>query len=206
MVDPTLCTVISFIFISHAMLWMQTVDYKARQKMIGNYRIILGRFHGYTISVACVLILCQLFYADKGTFIHRINGDLILMISFVSILAVILCNVLDIIFDKHLPLIWKLVSPLGDYLFAFYFLFCGFKSFEAVKLHQTPDIIAHKFWSERFGHSALITLAVFPLFKRTSKMVFDTQIYGGIAAGMVATAMFGIDYITASNHCLYRDQ
>eukprot|EP01083_Nonionella_stella_P301422 1033969_1 len=47
MVDPTLCTVISFIFISHAMLWMQTVDYKARQKMIGNYRIILGRFHGY---------------------------------------------------------------------------------------------------------------------------------------------------------------
>ena len=183
-------SILVLILVIHAIGWMQTGSYK-RQKLIGQYRVYMGRFHGYSISIVCILLLQQMYYLEKGQLLHKINGYLIFISSFLSIWTVIISNVLDIFVDNHLPMIWKLVSPIGDYLFAFYYLFCAFKSFQSVQSH---DISGHIFWAKRFGNSALITLSTFPLFKRSSKIIFGSQIYGGTMAGFVSAILFIFDY------------
>ena len=191
-INDNVVSILVIIFIVHAIGWMQTSSYKQRQELIGQYRVFMGRFHGYSICIVCVLLLPQMIYLERGSLLHRIDGYFILTLSFFSITSVIIVNILDIFIDKHLPMIWKLLSPIGDYLFAFYFLFCAFKSFESLKYNN--DIAGHIFWAKRFGNSALITLSTFPLFKRSSKIFLGSQIYGGITAGVVSTILFALDY------------
>eukprot|EP01084_Bolivina_argentea_P219626 372452_1 len=199
-INELIVCILMTILLGHALQWMQTSSYITRQILIGQYRVILGRFHGYTICVVCLLLLFQMYYVSKGSLFHTVNGKIIFLLSFFSITAVVITNILDIIFDDHLPMIWKLCSPIGDYLFAFYFMFCmnkSFKSIQSVNIHK--DINVHIFWAKRFTNATFITLSVFPISKRVSKMIFDSQIYGGILAGIVTTFLFILDYLNGSN-------
>eukprot|EP01083_Nonionella_stella_P200808 735054_1 len=107
-INEVIVCILMTILLGHALQWMQTSSYITRQILVGQYRVILGRFHGYTICVVCLLLLFQMYYVSKGSLFHTVNGKIIFLLSFFSITAVVITNILDIIFDDHLPMLWKL--------------------------------------------------------------------------------------------------